>query len=83
VETDSPWAERSPAQPEELVDLVVDGGRGHEGAQTVPPRDEVVALQELERLAQRHERHAEVACEPSLVGQRGAGHPLTAADTLA
>ena len=67
----------------QLEDLVVDGGRRHERAEPVPPGDETVALQQLERLAQGHERHAEVAGEPALVGQRRARRPLAVADAPA
>jgi len=43
----------------------------------------MVALEQLERLAQRHQRDAEITREPALVGQRRASRPFTAADTLA
>ena len=70
-------------EPAQLEDLVVDGRRRHEGAEPVPPCDEMVALEQLERLAQRHQRHAEVTREAALVGQRRARRPLAAADALA
>jgi hypothetical protein len=67
----------------ELGDLVVDGRGRHERADAVAADDEVVALQELQGLPQRHQRHAELAGQPPLVGQRRAGCPLGGADALA
>ena len=67
----------------QLQDLVVDGGRGHERAEPVTPRDQTVALEHFEGLAQGHERDAEVVREPALVGQRRARRPLAVADAPA
>jgi len=67
----------------QLEDVVVDRGRGHEGAETVTARDEVLALEHLERLAQRHEGHAEGLRERALVVEPGAGREAATVDTVA
>src|SRR6185503_1732316 len=56
-----------PGQRPELQDVVVDRGTGDEGAETVPAGDEAVALEQIERLAQRHEGDAELAREAPLI----------------
>ena len=66
----------------QLGDLVVDRGRRDERAEAVAPRDQIVALEQFERLAERHEGDAEVAREASLVGQRRPRRPLALADAL-
>src|SRR5712692_6114206 len=60
-------------EPAELQDVVVDGGRRDERPEAVTARDQVLALEQLERLPQRHQRHAEALREPSLVVEPGAG----------
>jgi len=51
----------------QLQDVVVDRRRGDEGAEAVTARDQVLTLEHLERLAQRHERHPEALRELALV----------------
>ena len=67
----------------ELEDVVVDGGRGDEGAESVTARDEPLALQQLERLAEGHQRHAELARELALVVEPLTGASVPVADALA
>ena len=70
-------------EPAKLEDVVVDGGRRDECPEAVAARDQVLALEQLERLAQRHQRHAEALREPSLVVEPGAGTELALVDPFA
>src|SRR2546428_4214231 len=67
----------------ELEDVVVDRRRRHERPEAVAPRDQVLALEQLERLAQGHERHAEALGEAALVVEPGAGTERALADPRA
>src|SRR2546427_13253284 len=67
----------------ELEDVVVDRRRRDERAKPMAPRDQMIALEQLERLSQGHERHAEALRELSLVVEPGAGRQLAAGDPLA
>src|SRR2546427_413751 len=67
----------------QLEKVVVDRGRGDERPETVAARDEVLALEELERLAQRHERHGEALRELALIVEPGAGRERAAPDPFA
>src|SRR6266852_1031961 len=67
----------------ELEDVVVDRRRGDERAEPVTARDEVFALEQLEGLAQGHERHAEAFRELALVVEPSAGWKLAGSDPLA
>jgi len=60
-----------------LQDVVVHGAARDEGAEPVAPRDEAVALQHLEGVAEGHERDAEVLGEPALIVEPLAGRELT------
>src|SRR5574341_1805753 len=51
----------------EVEDVVVDGRRGNEGAEAMTARDQAVALEHLERLAEGHERDTEALSEAALV----------------
>src|SRR5207244_12566865 len=55
----------------------------HERPEAVAPRDQVLALEQLERLAQGHERHAEALGEAALVVEPGAGTERALADPRA
>jgi len=70
-------------EPAELEDVVVDGGGRDERPEAVAARDQVLALEQLERLAQRHQRHAEALREPSLIVEPGAGTELALVDPFA
>src|SRR3989442_7305368 len=72
-----------PGEAAQLEDVVVDRGRGDERPETVATRDEVLALEELERLAQRHERHGEALRELALIVEPGAGRERAAPDPFA
>ena len=67
----------------ELQDVVVDRRRGDERAEPVATRDEMLALEQLERLAEGHERHAEALRELALIVEPRAGGKLAAADPFA
>ena len=67
----------------ELEDVVVDRRRGDERAEPVLPRDQVIALEQLERLPQGHERNAEAPRELSLIVESGARRELAATDPFA
>src|SRR5262249_29569383 len=67
----------------ELEDVVVDRRRGDERPETVAPRDEVLALEELESLPQRHERDPEALRELSLIVEPGARREQPVADLVA
>src|SRR6267142_1946886 len=67
----------------ELQDVVVDRRRGDEGAEAVTARDQVLALEHLERLAQGHERHAEALCELALVVEPRARREAAGMDAVA
>ena len=70
-------------EPAELEDVVVDRGRGDERPEPVTARDEVLTLEQLERLAQRHERDPEAPRELALVVEARAGRQLAVLDPLA
>src|SRR5438045_1909601 len=70
-------------EPTQLKDVVVDRGCGHEGAETVAARDEILTLEQLQRLAQRHQGHAEGLRERPLVVEPGAGHEAAAMNAVA
>jgi len=72
-----------PGEAAELEDVVVDRGRGDERPETVAARDQVLALEELERLPQRHQRDAEALRELALVVEPRAGRELAPPDPLA
>src|SRR5262245_33123576 len=67
----------------ELEDVVVDRRGGDERAEPVAARDEVLALEELERLAKGHEGHAEAPGELALVVQPRPGGEFPGPDSLA
>src|SRR2546426_3545435 len=50
----------------ELEDVVIDRRRRHERPEAVAPRDQVLALEQLQRLPEGHERDAEARREPAL-----------------
>src|SRR6267143_723803 len=66
-----------------LEDVVVDRRRGDEGTEPVTARDEVLALEQLERLAEGHEGHAEALRELALVVEPRTGGKLADPDPLA
>src|SRR5213594_185169 len=72
-----------PGEAAQLENVVVDRGRGDERPETVAARDEVLALEELERLPQRHERDAEALRELALVVEPRARRERAAADPFA
>src|SRR5712692_8508504 len=72
-----------PGEAAQLEDVVVDRGRSDERPETVAARDEVLALEELERLAQRHERHGEALRELTLIVEPRAGRERAAPDPFA
>jgi len=63
--TCSPWP-RGPREAAELEDVVIDRRRRHERPEAVAPRDQVLALEQLQRLPEGHERDAEARREPAL-----------------
>src|SRR5262245_22975210 len=65
-----------------LQDVVVDRGRRHERAETVAPRDQILALEHRERLAQRHQRHAERFRERALIVEPRARRDTAALNAL-
>src|SRR2546428_150603 len=79
----APEVARLAAAAAQLEDVVVDRGRGDERPETVAARDEVLALEELERLAQRHERHGEALRELALIVEPGAGRERATPDPFA
>jgi hypothetical protein len=66
-------------QRSQVEDVVVDGRAGDEGAEAVPAGDQAVALEQVERLAERHEGDPELAREAPLIVQALA-RPLAARD---
>ena len=66
----------------QLQDVVVDRGRRDERAESVAPGDQVVALQDVERLAERHQRHAERLRKLTLVVETGARREISTADPV-
>src|SRR5438046_1251043 len=62
-----------PGEAAELEDVVVDRRRRHERPEAVAPRDQVLALEQLQRLAEGHERDAEALGEPALGVEPGPG----------
>ncbi len=66
-----------------LEDVVVDRRRGDERAEPVPARDEVLAFEQLERLAEGHECHAEALRELALVVEPRTGGKLADPHSLA
>jgi hypothetical protein len=62
-----------PGKRAELQDVVVDGGPRDECPQAVPPGYQPVTLEQVERLAERHEGDTELAREASLIVQALAG----------
>ena len=67
----------------ELEDVVVDRRRRHERPKAVASRDQVLALEQLQRLPQGHERHAETRREPALVVEPRPGTERALADPRA
>src|SRR3989442_15840939 len=66
-----------------LEDVVIDRRRGDERAEPVATGDEGLALEQLERLAQGHERHAEALRELALVIEPRTRWELADPDPLA
>ena len=56
-----------PRERPELEDVVVDGRGRHEGAEAVAARDQALAREHVEGLAERHERHSEGLGELALI----------------
>src|SRR2546422_2844395 len=55
-----------PGEAAELEDVVIDRRRRHERPEAVAPGDQVLALEQLQRLPEGHERDAEARREPAL-----------------
>src|SRR5512145_419753 len=66
-----------------MENVVVDRRRGHERPQTVLAADQLLALEQLQGLAQGHQRDAELARHLALIGQPRAGRQLTTLDSFA
>ena len=67
----------------QVENVVVDRRAGDEGAQAVAAGDESIALEQIESLAQRHQRDAELPCEAPLVVEALAGAVTAGDDALA
>src|SRR6185312_5238059 len=67
----------------QVEDVVVDGGARHKGAESVTARDQPVALQQVESLAERHQGHPELAREAALRIEALPGATAVRRDALA
>ena len=66
-----------------LQDVVVDRRRRDEGAETMTASDQILALEQFQRLPQRHERHAEALRELALIVEPRARREATGVNAVA